>query len=83
MKELIRLRGCNEEFIADPALLQEGKVLSLSVLLFCPELEHHGHKTGNFDASTIMPVKLHNRSAEDWTQRLILPPFAEAISHPG
>ena len=26
LKELIRLRGCNEEFIADPALLQEGKV---------------------------------------------------------
>ena len=26
MKELIRVRGCNEEFIADPALLQEGKV---------------------------------------------------------
>ena len=30
MKELIRVRGCNEEFIADPALLQEGKVH------FCP-----------------------------------------------
>ena len=27
MKERIRLRGCKEEFIADPALLQEGKVL--------------------------------------------------------
>ena len=26
LKELIRLRGCNEEFIADPALLLEGKV---------------------------------------------------------
>ena len=26
MKEAIRLRGCNEEFIADPALLTEGKV---------------------------------------------------------
>lgn len=26
LKEAIRLRGCNEEFIADPALLTEGKV---------------------------------------------------------
>lgn len=26
LKELIRVRGCKEEFIADPALLQEGKV---------------------------------------------------------
>lgn len=30
MKELIRLRGCNEEFIADPALLQEGLVRTLA-----------------------------------------------------
>ena len=36
MKELIRVRGCNEEFIADPALLQEGKVQ------LCPALPLNG-----------------------------------------
>ncbi len=35
MKERIRLRGCKEEFIADPALLQEGKVRSPSKRMSC------------------------------------------------